>query len=353
MAHAWAPGSGAQTVVSLLSQAATDSRLFEWLIRQSPVCTWLLNSEQEFHAVFGDAAPICGRSVEQLLGLPFASLFPPTARAFCRSMVSRVFSGETVSAPGRFCESAGTSSVTLFPVRSPEGDIVFAGGFAQQTSDLDLVAEFLEAQAAERARLSRLLHDRMGPYLSAAGLQLDLLRMDLEEAGSAGVERTVEVQGMLEKVMALVRDLSRQLQPPATEQMDLPSALERLAARLSPEFPGTVGVVCDQIAKLPPQTAAVLYRIAEEAAGNAIRHTSCSDIVLLLKSVRSRPVLEVRDNGCGFELSGGMSSKRGLSMLVMEHYASRAGIDLQIETAPGKGTVVRALCSSAGKATCA
>jgi signal transduction histidine kinase len=325
----------------------TASRICELLLQQSPGCTWLLNRSGEFQTVYGNAARVFGRGAAELTGLHFPDLFPAPVRPCWMQRIGRVFAGETLSSGARFGAAAATYSITLFPVRGPEGGIVFAAGMAQELADRDLLLSLWRARENDRARVAQLLHDHVGQLLSAAGLQLDLLRMDLAEGAFPISQRTAEIQGMLETVMKLVRELSQELNPAVAERIGLRAALDRLAGRLRSEFQGTVRVLADPAAQPSAAAAAALYRIAQEAGLNAVRHSGCSAVEILLKSFRSGAGLEIRDNGSGFDPAGGALPQRGLGLLAMEQCAEQAGIDLQIVSSPGKGTVVTAFCRPA------
>ena len=73
-----------------------------------------------------------------------------------------------------------------------------------------------------------------------------------------------------------------------------------------------------------------MYQIAQEAVENAVQHSSCSAIEIAVKSTRTGTVLEVRDNGRGFDPADLVAGRRGLGLLSMEHYAAQAGLDLSI-----------------------
>ena len=320
--------------------------LCEMLLRHSPGCAWLLKRDGAFQAVYGDAPRVFGRAAAKLESLNFADLFAPPVRSSWIGRLERVFKGETLGAAGRFGEGA-TFSIAMFPIQPPDGEIAFAGGVAHEMPEGDLVLRALETLESERARLSQLLHDRVGQSLSAAGLQLDLLRMDLAESAVPIPQRIGEIQAMLETVMGLVRDVNRELNPAVAERVGLRAALDRLAGRLRADFKGNVRVFADATAQPAPEAAAALYRIAQEAAGHAARRAGCSAIEILLKSLRSGPALEIRDNGPGLDAADRAFQGAGLELLVMQHFADRAGIQLEIDSAPDKGTVVRALCRSA------
>jgi two-component system NarL family sensor kinase len=323
--------------------------LFELLHGQSPGCAWPLKRNRQFHAVDGDALRVFGRAARDLPGSNFADLVAANLRSSWVRRVERVFSGETLNTTAQFSETAPCCSVTLFPVRASDSEISYAGGIAQELAESGLALRTLRALEADRARLSRLLHDHVGQSLSAAGLQLDLLRLDLAEGASPFSQRIGEIQGMLEGVMDMVRDFSYEWNPTAVERVGLAAALNRLARQLRLEFAGSLRVVAD-LEVPPPSTAVVaFYRIAQEAARNAVRHSGCSAIEILLKSMPSGPVLEIRDNGRGFDSFSEALRERGLGLWVMQEYADRAGIHLRIDSAEGKGTSVRAFGCYADK----
>jgi signal transduction histidine kinase len=319
--------------------------LCEMLVRQSPGCAWLLKRGGAFQAVYGDAARVFGRTAAEMERLNFADLFAATARPSWAGRLKRVFAGETLCTAGRFREGA-TFAISMFPIQPAEGEIVYAGGVAHEMPEGELILRALETLENDRARLPQLLHDRVGQSLSAAGLQLDLLRMDLAESALPIPQRIGEIQAMLDTVMGLVRDVHRELNPAVAERIGLRAALDSLAGRLRADFKGKVRVFADAAAQPAPEAAAALYRIAEEAACLAVRRAGCSVIEILLKSMRNGPTLEIRDNGPGFDAADRAFRGVGLELLVMQHFADRAGIELQIDSAPDKVTVVRAICRS-------
>jgi len=325
-----------------MPQSPPAAALCEMLLRQSHGCAWLLQPDATFHAVFGAPVRVFGRTAPQLEGLDFAGLCPPDARAAWCSRLGRVFAGETVGASGKFDGGESTFAITLFPVPAQEGGIVFAGGMAHEMGDGALVLRKLAALEADCSRLSQLLHDHVAQNLSAAGLQLDLLRMDLAGAHIAIPPRIAEIQIMLEGIMGLVRGVNRELNPALAERLGLRAALDELAGHLRANFKGCVRVFTDTKAQLPPHAAGAMYRIAQEAAGNAARRAGCSVIEILLKSLRSGPALEIRDDAPGVDGSAG-AFQAGLELLVIQHIADAAGIEVQIGSAPEKGSVLRAL----------
>jgi signal transduction histidine kinase len=194
---------------------------------------------------------------------------------------------------------------------------------------------------AKLGKAARVLHDDVGQILSAVGLQLDVMRMDLQARVPEIAERTAEIQKMLEGVMGRIRDLSRELNPSVVDRAGLQSALERLVRHLQEKYSGVMKLQFNTGVRAPREAARNLYRIAECALQNAVTHSGADKIDVAVTGEGNRIVLEVRDNGCGFDLTEARAKSYGTGLLLMECYAAAENIALTIETAPGKGTIVR------------
>jgi two-component system NarL family sensor kinase len=201
----------------------------------------------------------------------------------------------------------------------------------------------LEEQEAQRGRIARILHDEVSQVLSAIGLHLDVLRMDFQERHPEVAGRTVEIQQLLEKAIDEVRDLSRDLEPSMVERAGLHPALSRLVGRCRETHGAPVRLLMDPAARLPVETANALYRIAEQAIENALRHAGGAPVEVLLRPSRGGVVLEIRDEGAGFDVEEARAACRGLGLLLMEYHAARAGLEFLLTSAPGRGTIVKAV----------
>ena len=246
--------------------------------------------------------------------------------------------------------------VTIFPLRI-DGEIRFAGGIAREitpwtSAEQELrhtVLSALKAQEFERTMVSKFLHDSVGQNLTALGLQLDLIRMDLESVSPGTCKHIGQIQKLLEEMMESVREYSYELNPSTVERAGLRPALDRLAGRIRARFPGTLRLNVDPSLKLDPKLASALFQILQEAVENAVQHSSCSAIEIAVKSTRTGTVLEVRDNGRGFDPADLVSGRRGLGLLSMEHYAAQAGLELTILSTRETGTTVRAATTEAAE----
>ncbi len=209
----------------------------------------------------------------------------------------------------------------------------------------NLLVSVMNAREQEGARVSRILHDDVGQVLSAIGLQLDLLRMDIGDNPVAAAQRVQEIQRVLEKAIAHVRDLSYELNPSVVERTGLQYALDRLVVRYRKDHPGVLRLVYEASLRPAAEVATPLYKIAEQALDNAVRHAAARRIDVVVKSARPGVTLEVKDDGVGFTRDGSLGAPPGLGLHLMRHYASQAGLRFSITSAPGRGTIVRATSS--------
>lgn len=205
----------------------------------------------------------------------------------------------------------------------------------------------MNAREEEGARISRILHDEVGQVLSAIGLQLDLLRMDLQEDPSSGPHRIAEIQKVLERAVGQVRELSYELNPAIVERTGLQSALDRLVGRQRKNFGGTIRLFFDSSARLAMAAATAMYKIGEQALDNAVRHARATHIEVLVKPGRHGVTLEVRDDGTGFDPQRQVAEQKGIGLPLMRYHADQAGLRFSVSRLPEKGTIVRAICPAA------
>jgi signal transduction histidine kinase len=204
-----------------------------------------------------------------------------------------------------------------------------------------LLVSMMTAREQEGARASRLLHDEVGQVLSAIGLQLDLLRMDIQENIEAGRKRIGEIQKILETAVVQVRDLSYELNPAIVERAGLQFALDRLVGRYRKDFRGTLRLLFDPAARVPLEPATAMYKICEQALDNAVGHAAPTQIEVFVRPSRQSVALEVRDNGRGFIPE--KTDEKGLGLHIMRYHAARGGLLFSVTSAPEKGTIVRAI----------
>ena len=130
----------------------------------------------------------------------------------------------------------------------------------------------LKAQEFERTMVSKFLHDSVGQNLTALGLQLDLIRMDLETVSPETCARVVEIQKLLEEMMESVREYSYELNPSTVERAGLRPALDRLASRIRARYPGTLAGECRPVPEDRPE--ARQRHVPDRAGGGGERRAT-------------------------------------------------------------------------------
>jgi PAS domain S-box-containing protein len=321
--------------------------LIEIYLDQCPACQWMVSADRTFLRVYGDATALFGRPSLELAGRAVSEALGKERANAWQGRFQRALEGETLSL--REHHGKGTWEISVFPIRV-EGEIRFAGGMAREitpwnTAEQELrhtVHGAMKAQEFERAMVSKFLHDSVGQNMTALGLQLDLIRMDLETISPETCVQVAQIQKTLEDMMEKVREYSYKLNPSTVERAGLRSALDGLAEHTRASFTGSLRVNVDPALKLDPKLAAALYQIVREAVDNAVHHSGCTGIEIALKSTRTGTILEVRDNGTGFDPADLVEGRRGLGLLTMEHFAAEAGLELSITSARESGTTVRA-----------
>jgi len=219
----------------------------------------------------------------------------------------------------------------------------FAMATEEERSLAHLLVSVMNARELEGARVSRILHDEVGQVLSAIGLQLDLLRMDLHDKAADNTKRILEIQRVLELSVGQVRDLSYELNPAIVERTGLQFALDRVVGRFRKGFPGKIRLLFDSSVRLPVETASALYKIAEQAIDNAVRHSGATRVEILVRPVKQGVSLEVRDNGSGFPVDQKTTGNTGLGYHLMRYHSTQAGLRFSVASSPEKGTIVKAI----------
>jgi signal transduction histidine kinase len=120
----------------------------------------------------------------------------------------KVFAGEAQVEEIALGDPESNYFVTHLPVRNEEGQVLFAAGFAHDPRQWESEPGFLQQLETSRAKTADFLHDDVAQSLSAAGMQLDLLRMDLESTVPEIASRTAEIQRLLNEALRRVREFN-------------------------------------------------------------------------------------------------------------------------------------------------
>ena len=203
-----------------------------------------------------------------------------------------------------------------------------------------LQQELIEISERERRTIGNDLHDGLGQHLTAMAFAAEVLSQQLASGDAEAANTATEIVRLAEEGILQSRQLARGLLLTAIEPANLNRELEELAATVQRQ----TGVRCHYEAKQPPlvgdsSTASHIFRIAQEAVRNSIKHAQPTALNMSLARDREALVLSVSDNGPG--LPATTPKEAGVGLRVMAHRAKLIGGDFTLESAPGKGTHIR------------
>ncbi|MBI2839014.1 MAG: HAMP domain-containing protein [Acidobacteria bacterium] len=211
----------------------------------------------------------------------------------------------------------------------------------KEETRLHLLERMVQAQEEERMTIARELHDDLGQSL------LSLLLAVQSKCAHSGLPRSAcaDLEPRIQQLIDDVRRLAWGMRPSILDDYGLDSALSRYAQEMS----GQLGIEIDYqysgtpgTDRLAPHTEVTLYRIAQEAITNLVRHASASRASVVLIRQRGEVTLVIEDNGTGFDVDSlQRSASRGLGLKGMQERASLLGGSCVLESRPGKGTTVR------------
>ncbi|MDE3195692.1 MAG: sensor histidine kinase [Acidobacteriota bacterium] len=197
-----------------------------------------------------------------------------------------------------------------------------------------LSARLIEVQEDERRMLSRELHDGVGQLLTAIQMELSPVLRDASDPQAAG--RLQRAHGLTGRTIRTVRDITAMLRPSLLDDLGLKPALEwhvqefRTRSGIETEF--HVGEGLDD---LPEDLRTCVYRVTQEALNNCEKYSGASRAGITVLRSEERLVVEVRDNGRGFDPRE--CSSHGAGLLGIRERAAQLGGTARIDTKPGKG----------------
>jgi signal transduction histidine kinase len=200
------------------------------------------------------------------------------------------------------------------------------------------------AVAAERSRLARELHDSVSQSLFAASLKAEALLRASDPTSSQARESLHDVQRLTRGALAEMRTLLLEMRPGALAQTPLADLLEHLVQATASRTRASIKLNAASPRPLPADVTVALYRIAQEAMNNMVRHSRARTVWVTLTSSNEAVELVVGDDGCGFDAATVGSEQLGLR--IMRERAEAAGASLHIDSEIGRGTVVTATWSA-------
>jgi signal transduction histidine kinase len=192
----------------------------------------------------------------------------------------------------------------------------------------------------ERQRLARELHDSVTQALYGVSLYAEAASRALTAGDTAPVASSLrEIRETIQEALGEMRLLLFELRPPLLEERGLFGALQSRLGAVESRAGLVTELRGEGAERLAPEMEQELYRLAQEALNNVLKHAHARHVAIRLEVLADRAILEVADDGVGFEPS--LRNGGGFGLHGMRERAERLGGALQVESTPGQGTRVR------------
>jgi PAS domain S-box-containing protein len=206
------------------------------------------------------------------------------------------------------------------------------------TERRNLEREIQEISEREQRRLGQDLHDGLGQSMTGIAFLAKVLQQKLQAKSIEEAEAAGNIAALINEALSQTRRLSRGLCPVVLDSNDIEAALEQLAENLRTLFSVSCELHFDPEIKIADNAVAVhLYRIAQEAATNAIKHGHARNVLLSLAGNVSRIILKIKDDGTGFPPA---PRGKGMGLRVMHHRARMIGATISVRQPKEGGITV-------------
>jgi signal transduction histidine kinase len=208
-----------------------------------------------------------------------------------------------------------------------------------------LTRQILSAQEEERKRISRELHDEVVQTLVGINVQLSALGHGAATGLHTLKAKIVRTQRLVEKSVKAVHRFARDLRPAVLDDLGLIPALQAFSEALATRGKIKIRIVAfGGVEALSAPKRTVLFRVAQEALTNVIRHAQASEVKLTLSQIPGNIRMEIADNGKSFRVEHALATggRKRLGLVGMKERMEMTGGRLAIESIAGTGTTVRA-----------
>ncbi len=229
-------------------------------------------------------------------------------------------------------------SSTLLPVSGEKDHYIIATGI-DITERKHLEKAILDISAREQRRIGQDLHDGLGQHLTGIAFMAKVHEAKLAEQNRSETEDAAKIVKLVNEAIHKTRELARGLLPVVSDSQGLMSALQLWAAEVEDLFGVSCRFQCESPVLIHDDTMAThLYRIAQEAVNNAIKHGNPRNLLIQLKAEEGRGTLLIKDDGKG--IAENPVHAQGMGLHIMHYRAGMIGGVLEIRRDIPRGTAV-------------
>ena len=289
--------------------------------------------------IFGyQAAEVLGRNVSMLMPSPYKGEHDHYLANYRRTGHAKIVGiGREVTGQRK--------DGTIFPMDLSVSEVklenrrLFTGFVRDITERKRLEKEILEISDRERRTIGQGLHDGICQHLAGIELMSQVLEQNLSTKFRPAADKAGKIAEHVRAAISQTRMLARGLSPVSLEANGLMSALQELTMSVSELFRVECRLECAKPILLADNAAAThLYRIAQEATSNAVKHGHAKTIIVKLAEREGEIELSITDDGHGFPDTSPPGA--GMGMQIMKYRAGMIDGDLSIGTNGGRGTIV-------------
>jgi signal transduction histidine kinase len=200
--------------------------------------------------------------------------------------------------------------------------------------------KIFDAHEDERKRVARELHDGIGQSLQSIKLRLKMLESHIEKGGGVTREALSELTTDVSQSIDEIRSIAMDLRPSFLKNTDFVDAIRWYAVKMQEQSGVRITVQSEDLVKVAPKAKESLYRIYQEALSNALKHSGASAINVMLSSINSSLLLQISDDGKGFDPARPEQRGSGIGLYTMKERVELLHGILRIESSDATGTAI-------------
>lgn len=327
-----------QRVAERTKELRESEERLRTVITSAPIVLFALDSKGVFTLSEGERLKALGLKPGEVVGRSAFDVYRDIPQIVDNTR--RALAGE------EFVSSVDVGELTFetrySPLRSESGNTIGVIGVATDVTDRKHAERALQDLAVieERRRLARELHDSVTQSLYSVTLFAEAVRRLVENADYENTEGYLEQLGETsQKALKEMRLLIYELGPAALKREGLVAALERRLNAVERRAGVEADLLVNGSIDLPKSVEEGLFRIAEEALNNALKHAASKSVTVQMRAEDRVVMLEVQDDGQGFDPRA-VGGKGGMGLTSMRERAEELSGSLRVISAPGEGTKV-------------